>query len=152
MVPTWIRWICGTPYLSLSSEFTLSFYLHHISQVVSYLQFSHWNPVCTSMVSHASQCPIHNILYLIILTISGQQHKLWNSSRLNYIQSSYFFLWNSNTLLATLFSITLSLCSSLMWQLERQTHTKRTVKNYGAGHFAVMYENRANTEDHQPQL
>jgi len=35
---SWIRWIWCTPHLPLSSESILSFYLHHISQVVPYFQ------------------------------------------------------------------------------------------------------------------
>jgi hypothetical protein len=65
---------------------------------------------------------------LIILAMFGEQHKLCNSSWWNFIQFSFFFLWNSNTPLDTLFSITLSLCSSLTWELQLQTHTKRNVK------------------------
>jgi hypothetical protein len=59
-------------------------------------------------------CPAHFILFnLIFLIIFGKDYKLWRTSLCSFLQPPVTSLFGPNILLSTLFSNTLSLCSSL---------------------------------------
>jgi hypothetical protein len=79
------------------------------------LRFPHKNPVCTSLFPHACYMPAHLILLdMITRMISGDEYKSWSSSLRSLLHSPVASsLLGPNILLSTLFSNTLSLCSSL---------------------------------------
>jgi hypothetical protein len=74
---------------------------------------------------------------LIILIILGEKYKLWSSSLSSFLQPPVTSsLFGANVLLNTLFSNTLSLCSSLNFR-DQVSHPYRT-----KGNIIVLYLKR----------
>ena len=79
---------------------------------------------------HAT-CPAHLIhLDLITQTILGEEYRSLSSSLCSFLHSlATSYLLGPNILLNTLFSNTLSLHFSLMWETKFHTHTKQQEKS-----------------------
>jgi hypothetical protein len=79
------------------------------------LRFPHQNPVRTSLLPHTTTCPNHLILRdFIARIIFAEEYSSLNYSLRNLLHSpASLSLLGPNTLLSTLFSSTVSLCSSL---------------------------------------
>src|SRR5215471_11386544 len=79
------------------------------------LRFPHQHPVHPSLLPHTRHMPAHLILLdLTTRTILGEKYRFFSSSLCNFLHSPVTSsLLGPNTLLNTLFSNSLSLCSSL---------------------------------------
>jgi hypothetical protein len=97
------------------------------------LRSPYQNPVCTALFPIRATCPAHLILLdLITRIILGDEYRSLSSSLCSLLHSPVnSSLLGQNILLSTLFSNTLSLCSSLsVWETKFHTHTKQQVKLY----------------------
>jgi hypothetical protein len=82
-------------------------------------------------------CPSH-APWLDHSNYTWQEYKLWSSSLYNFPQSPLISSFSSsNILLSSLFSNTLSLCSSLVSETEFRVHTKPHAKLYFWYYFYV---------------
>jgi hypothetical protein len=99
------------------------------------LGLSHQNPVHVSPLSMRATCLAHLILLdLICLTMSGDKYKLWRSPLCNFLHCPVTSsLLDQNIPLSTLFSKTLSQCSSLNVR-DQVSHPYKTT-----GRIMILY-------------
>ena len=92
--------------------------------------FPHQNPVYASLLPIRATCPTHLILlHFITQTILGEEYRSLISSLCTFLHSLVILpLLGPNILLNTLFSNTLSLCSSLNVSDQVSHHTEQQAK------------------------
>jgi hypothetical protein len=118
-IPSQVDPVRATPFhfLKIHCNIILSSTLRSYNWTIS-LRIRHHDPECTALLFQTCSIagsPVHHILlYLITQIIFGKQYKSWNSSLCGLLQCPITSVLSSaNILLSTLFSNTLSLCSSL---------------------------------------
>jgi hypothetical protein len=91
--------------------------------------FPHQYPTCICLHPIRATFPAHWILLdSIILIILGKEYKLWSSPLCSFLQPpATSSLFDPNILLSTLFSNTVSLCSSLNVRVQ-VSHPYRTTE------------------------
>src|SRR5215475_7591411 len=94
------------------------------------LRFPHQHPVHPSLLPHTRHMPAHlTLLDLTTCTILGEEYRSFSSSLCKFLHSPITSsLLGPNTLLNTLFSNTLSLCSSL--NVSDQAYNRKIMVNF----------------------
>jgi hypothetical protein len=106
----------STPSHPISLRSTLILFSYPCLSISSGLLPSEQNCVCTSFLSYSmhATCPDHHTLLNFIILTFGGGCKSRSSSLSTFLQPCFtLFPLSPNTLLSTLFSCSLSLCSSL---------------------------------------
>ena len=92
--------------------------------MISFLRYSHQNPVCTAFIPIRAKCSVHIIaFYLIPYKILDEQYRSLSSSLISFLYSPATSSLSGKNILSTLLSNALRLCSSLeIRQTKFQTH------------------------------